>query len=269
MNNLEKSMFDYLIKLKNHNIVAIKISFEDEWLTWELAQIITSISMRAWVDVAVKIWGCEARRDLHDAKVLGAAKIVAPMIETPYSLKKFAEAVNVIYPGHEWHDTKFIINIETITWYENLIKMLELEESKIISWITLWRVDFSWSVWKDRAFCNSYEMLEIAKNMCEICRSNNKHFCIGWAISDKAVDFMRSLPLDVFNTFETRNIVFDAQKTLSDEKLDEALIIAMEFELAWMQRKREFYGKIADAEVSRIEMITQRVESAKNALLIS
>jgi hypothetical protein len=57
--------------------------------------------MRAGVDVAIKIGGCEARRDLHDAKVLGAAKVVAPMIETPYSLKKFVEAVNIIYPIQE------------------------------------------------------------------------------------------------------------------------------------------------------------------------
>jgi hypothetical protein len=78
---------------------------------------------------------------------------------------------------------------------------------------------------------------------------------------------MYSLPIDVFNTFETRNIVFDAKKALEDEKLDDALITAMEFELAWMQRKHEFYDRIANAEISRIEMITKRVEAAKNASL--
>lgn len=267
MNKLENMMLAHLLKLKNHNISAVKISFEDEWLTGELAQIITSISMRAGVDVAIKIGGCEARRDLHDAKVLGAAKVVAPMIETPYSLKKFVEAVNIIYPIQEWHDTKFVINIETMTGFKNLIEMMNQEESKIISWITLWRVDFSWSIWQDRSYCNSDEMLEIAKNICEICRSNNKSFCLWWAISDKAINFMHSLPIDVFNTFETRNIVFDAKKALEDEKLDDALITAMEFELAWMQRKHEFYDRIANAEISRIEMITKRVEAAKNASL--
>ena len=108
MNKLERQMLDYLKQLKQHNISGIKISFEDEGLTGELAQIITSVSMRADVPVAIKIGGCEARRDLHDAKVLGADKIVAPMIETPYSLKKFVEAKNAVYHAdEEWDTTEY------------------------------------------------------------------------------------------------------------------------------------------------------------------
>lgn len=266
MNILERQMFDSLQNLKKHNISGVKISFEDEGLTGELAQIITSITMRAGVPVAIKIGGCEARRDLHDAKVLGADKVVAPMIETAYALKKFVEAKNAVYYADEGHDTKFIINIETITGYNNLADMMRQPEANQIDGITLGRVDFSGSLGKDRNFCNSPEMQEIAQNIAQMARLNNKKFCIGGAISGAALDFMRTLPKDVFHSFETRNIIFDAQSALQDKDLNAALTHAMGFELAWMQRKRQFYGKISNAESARIEMISQRYV-AQQALL--
>ena len=266
MNMLERQMLEYLKDLKQHNIAGVKISFEDEGLTGELAQIITSVSLRAGVPVAIKIGGCEARRDLHDAKVLGADKIVAPMIETPYALKKFVEAKNAVYPIEENHDTKFIINIETVTGYKNLFEMMRQEEAKQISGITLGRVDFSGSLGKDRSYCNSSEMLSIAQQIAEIARAYGKKFCLGGAISGEAMDFMCALPKDVFHSFETRNIIFNAQPALQDKDLNVALTTAMGFELAWMQRKREFYGKISNAEAARIEMISKRYAAQKEIL---
>ena len=76
MNTTEQKMYDFLVDLKkNHHIAGIKISFEDEGLTGELAQIISSIAFKAGVAVSMKIGGCEAKRDMHDAKVLGVDKI--------------------------------------------------------------------------------------------------------------------------------------------------------------------------------------------------
>lgn len=266
MNILERQMLDSLKELKQYNISGVKISFEDEGLTGELAQIITRITARADVPVAVKIGGAEARRDLHDAKVLGADVVVAPMIETPYSLKKFVEAKNAVFHADEGYDTKFIINIETITGYKNLFEMMHLPEAAQIDGITLGRVDFSGSVGKDRKYCNSPEMLDIAQQIANVSRTYGKRFCIGGAISGEAVDFMRQLPQDVFHSFETRNIIFDAQKTLQDANINKALTIAMGFELAWMRRKSEFYGKLANAEQARIEMISKRYASQKEML---
>lgn len=266
MNMLERQMLDSLKELKQHNIVGVKISFEDEGLTGELAQIITNVTMRADVPVAVKIGGAEARRDLHDAKVLGADVVVAPMIETPYSLKKFVEAKNAVFHADENYDTRFIINIETITGYKNLFEMMHQPEAAQIDGITLGRVDFSGSVGKDRKYCNSEEMLDIAQQIANVSRTYGKKFCIGGAISGEALDFMRQLPKDVFHSFETRNVIFNAQNALKDENINKALTVAMGFELAWMRRKSEFYGKIANAETARIEMISKRYAAQQEML---
>ena len=159
MNTLETKMYDFLVDLKeNHKISGIKISFEDEGLTGEMAQIITSIAFKAGVHVSMKIGGCEAKRDMHDAKVLGVDKIVAPMIETPYALKKFVEATHSIYSDDERQNTKFMVNIETIGGYNNLKEMMQIPEAKEILGITLGRVDFSGSLGKDRSFVNSAAM---------------------------------------------------------------------------------------------------------------
>ena len=266
MNILERQMLDSLTELKQYNVVGVKISFEDEGLTGELAQIITNIASRANMATAVKIGGAEARLDMHEAKVLDANIVVAPMIETPYALKKFIEAKNSIFQSDESYDTKFVINIETITGYKNLFEMMHLDEAKQLHGITLGRVDFAGSIGQDRQYCNSPEMLHIAQQVANLARTYNKKFCLGGAISGEALDFMRKLPMDVFKTFETRNVVFDAQKSLYDKNINKALVVAMGFELAWMQRKREFYGKISKAEEARIEMISKRYAIQKEIL---
>lgn len=267
MNTTELKMFDLLKDLKeNHKISGIKISFEDESLTGELAQIISSIAFKAGVAVSLKIGGCEAKRDMHEAKVLGVDKIVAPMIESAHSLKKFVEAAHCIYTEDERKNTKFMINIETISGYNQLPEMVKMPEFREISGITFGRVDFSASLGKDRSFVNSAEMEEYALNIANIAKENGKKLFVGGAVSPAALDFFRKLPSDVLAAFETRNVIFDAQYSLNDTKVEHALVKAMGFELAWMQRKKEFYGHLSNAEVSRIAMIEKRYNDSKKLL---
>lgn len=263
MNSTEQKMYDFLIDLKeNHHISGIKISFEDEGLTGELAQIICSVANKAGVHISMKIGGCEAKRDMHDAKVLGVDKVVAPMIETAYALKKFVEATHSIYSDDERKNIKFMANIETIGGYNNLREMMKLPEAKEISGIVLGRVDFSGSLGKDRSFVNSVEMEQYALNMAQIAKENYKKMFIGGGVSAASLDFFKKLPSDVLASFETRNIIFDAEYSLKDPQIEYALVKAMGFELAWMQRKKEFYGKLSNAETKRIEMIEERYNNS-------
>lgn len=267
MNSTELKMYNFLKDLKeNHHIIGIKISYEDEGLTGELSQIVNSIALKAGVAVSMKIGGCEAKRDMHDAKVLGADKIVAPMIETAYAMKKFVEATKSVYTDDERNNTKFMINVETIGGYNNLIEMTKTPEFADIYGITLGRVDFSGSMGKDRSFVNSEEMQQIAINMANIAKENGKKFFIGGGVSAASLEFFRKLPKEVFASFETRNIIFDAQYSLQDPNIEEALTKAMGFELAWMQRKKEFYGHISNAETKRIAMIEERYNNSVAAL---
>ncbi len=267
MNSTEQRMYNFLKDLKeNHHITGIKISYEDEGLTGELAQIISSIAFKAGVAVSMKIGGCEAKRDMHDAKVMGVDKVVAPMIETAYAMKKFIEATHTVYSDDERQNTKFMINIETITGYQNLSEMLKQPEAKEIYGIVLGRVDFSGSLGKDRSFVNSAEMQKIALDMAEKAKQYGKKLFIGGGVSAASLEFFRKIPADVLGSFETRNIIFDAAVSLNDPEVEWALTKAQGFELAWMERKKEFYGKLSNAETKRIEMITERYNNSVAAL---
>ncbi len=263
MNPRQDKMLEKLIELKDHfNVIGVKISYEDEGLTSELAQMMASLVFKSGLALSMKVGGCEAKRDIYDAKVLGCDKIVGPMIETPYALKKYIQATKTVFSPEEWHNTKFMVNIETVTGFNNLREMLELPEANDLYGIVLGRVDFAGSMSKDRSWVNSQEMSEYAMNMATILSEFGKKLYIGGGVNLASLDFFKKLPSETFISFETRNIIFDAKGALSNRKIEEGLTKAMGFELEWLKFKRDFYGRLSDLEVSRIKMIQERFEAS-------
>lgn len=262
--SFEKELLNQLKDLKeNHHIHGIKISFEDEGLTLSEAQIICRVSNKLDLPISLKIGGCEARRDMIDAKVLGIDHIVAPMIESEYALKKFVEAAKVIYNSDEFKELKLTINIETYNGYLNLKKMEKLPEFKFIWGITLGRVDFTSSQGLARKDVDSEVMKKIAMEIALFSHKNHKKMTIGGAVTPKSLDFFASLPDGFLSNFETRNIIFDYNYSKNDKEINQALSAAMSFELNWMKQKKDFYERIALGEESRISMISNRLSSTR------
>jgi 2-keto-3-deoxy-L-rhamnonate aldolase RhmA len=65
------------------------------------------------------------------------------MVETPYALKKYLAATKLVFSPEEREEVCFLVNIETITGYNNLDAMLELPEIKDLGGIVLGRVDMT------------------------------------------------------------------------------------------------------------------------------
>ena len=125
MNNLEHKMVEVLKDLKeNHHVVGIKAEFEAEGTRLEEALRLKEVVTRAGLDLTIKIGGCEAIKDMFDARTIGVNTIVAPMIETAYAMKKFVQATKFVFPEEERQDMHFVINVETITGFENIDKMI-------------------------------------------------------------------------------------------------------------------------------------------------
>ena len=118
MNNLEKKMVCILNDLKeNHHVIGIKAEFEAEGTRLEEALRLKEVVTKAGLDLTIKIGGCEALKDMYDSRIIGVNTIVAPMIETPYAMKKYIQATKLAFPEEEREEIDFLINIETETGY--------------------------------------------------------------------------------------------------------------------------------------------------------
>ncbi len=259
MNNLEKRMVETLINLrKEHNIIGVKAEFEAEGTRMEEALRLKEIVTKAGLELTIKVGGCEAIKDMYDARTIGVNTIVAPMIETPYAMNKYVKALKFVFPEEERENMNFYMNIETVTGYENLEKILQSKNSKYIDGIVLGRVDMSCSKGLTREDINSDDIFEIANKMAILCKKYKKQFIIGGGVSYHSIPFFKKLPKKSLYKFETRKIVFDAQKAFNDKKIDQGILKAVGFELMWLKNKRKFYEMIYKEDKKRIIMLENR-----------
>lgn len=257
MNLLEKKMVTTLKDLKeNHHVLGIKAEFEAEGTRLEEALRLKEVVTKAELDLTIKIGGCEAIKDMFDARTIGINTIVAPMIETSYAMKKYVNATKFVFPKEEREDIKFLINIETITGFKNLTDIVKTPEFSEIDGIVLGRVDMTGSMGMTREDINSKKIFDIANVLSNEMKKVNKDMVIGGGVSAHSLPFFKTLPY--LSRFETRKIIFNAQEALVDKNSDKGILKAVGFELMWLRNKREFYGMIFKEDEARLQMLEAR-----------
>lgn len=250
MNSIEKEMLNLLVDLReNHCAVGVKAEFEEEGASYSEAVLLRSLANIAGLDLTIKIGGCKAIKELFEAKEIGANSIVAPMIETPYAAKSYIEAIKSVFSQEEQRNTNFFINIETITGYENLDEILNLPESEILSGIVFGRGDMVKSMGLTKKDVNSEQILEMVNNIAKKTSASNKELIVGGSVSTRSLCFFQTLNL--LHKVETRKVIL-AQKFLDSDDAEEAILKAINFELLWIQNKRENLGIIREIDAQRI-----------------
>ena len=259
MNQLEKNMLETLKDLKaNHNVIGIKAEFEAEGTRMEEALRLKEVVTLAGLDLFIKIGGCEAIKDMFDARTIGVKGIVAPMIESEYAMSKYVKAVHFVFPEEERKDMEFLINLETKTGVEHLNAIIHHPSFKEITGIVLGRVDMTGSMGLTREDINSEPIFKIANIMCEKMQQAHKKMVIGGGVSAHSLPFFQRLPAGSLTKFETRKIIFDAQAAMQDPHADKGILKAVGFELMWLKNKRDFYGMIYKEDEARITMLEAR-----------
>lgn len=257
MNLLELKMVDVLKDLKeNHHVCGVKAEFEAEGTRLEEALRLKEVVTRAGLDLTIKIGGCEAIKDMYDARTIGVSAIVAPMIETQYAMKKYVKATHFVFPDEERKDINFLINTETITGFNNLNDIISANEFSELGGIVLGRVDMTGSMGLTREDINSDTIFNIAHTMSEKIMQTGKNFVIGGGVSAHSLQFFKKLPY--ISRFETRKIIFDAKEALKDPNADKGILKAVGFELMWIKNKQEFYGMIFKEDDTRLKMLESR-----------
>lgn len=263
MNNLEKKMVDTLCDLReNHHVVGIKAEFEAEGTRLEEALRLKEVVTKAGLDLTIKIGGCEAIKDMYDARTIGVNTIVAPMIETPYAMKKYLQATKMAFPEEERETIKFLINIETKYGFQYLDEMLESEHSKDLTGIVMGRTDMTGSLGMSKDDINHEVIFEYADAIAYKTLKYNKELVIGGGVSAMSLPFFRRLPKGALNRFETRKVIFDAQKALVDSNADKGILKAVGFELMWIKNKQNFYSAISSEDNKRITVLEARYKDS-------
>ena len=237
MNQLERSMVEILVRAKaNYGVISIKAEFEAEGTRLDELLRLVDVSRSAGLSVTVKIGGCEAIRDLLEAKQVGVRYVVAPMIETPYAVSKFISAKNIVF---------------------------NTDENNELDGLVFGRVDFVGSLGWSRESINDQKVTDYALQIAKLCLANDKQLVIGGGISIESLDAIRQLYSIRLDRFETRKVIFDAEKALQSD-IEQGLIDAVHFELLWLMNKRDYYSNISNEDKKRIEMLTARFELIKS-----
>lgn len=259
MNKCENEMLDILKKLRQeYGALSVKAEFEAEGTrTDELLRLI-DLARRADLKVGLKIGGCEAVRDLIESKQFGVEYIIAPMVETPYALKKFIEAKNKVYTIEQQEHTDFLFNLETITTFnaiDELVKVAKVEDG--VEGIVFGRVDFAGSSNLPRTAIDADAITQYIVAAGQTCKANGLDFVVGGAVSVDSLPELRKIRDVHLTRFETRKVIF-AGEALDNSEIKKGLEETVFFELLWLKNKRDYYNAIKHEDNHRIEMLEKR-----------
>jgi hypothetical protein len=259
MNSTEKKMLGILKDMaQNAAAVAVKAEFEAEGTRTEELLRLLEIARRADMKIGLKIGGCEALRDLIEAKQFGVDYIIAPMVETPYALQKYIEAKNKVYSLEEREDIGFLVNIETDTGFQHSEAIANLAATANgIQGLVFGRVDYVGSLGKPRDSVDSAEVVSACRKVALDCKTRGLDLVVGGGVSIDAISALGSIKEVHLSRFETRKIIFSAE-ALTKSEIKKGLLNAVHFELLWLINKREYYSVITNEDNRRIEMLDKR-----------
>lgn len=243
-------MVELLTQLREeYSLCGIKTEFELEGARMEELSRLKEITLRAGVGITLKIGGCEAATGMKMARVIGVERIVAPMIESAFALKKFVRCAKNIFPEDELADIKLLVNIETITGFNNFQDMLDSPDFESLAGIANGRGDMSGSMGHGYEFMDSDEILEISNSLfTRVKQKGAEYECIlGGIPGPKSFPFLSRIKPGTMDEYESRKLIFRSSGVFG-EKEREGFLKGLQFELMWSLNKREHYARISAEE---------------------
>ena len=262
--NKKRKLLEILQKgYQEFGFIGTKAEFEAEGTRRNELTELAILTAKADLELTIKIGGCEAVSDLQDAKIYGANNMVAPMVESDYSVKKYIEATNRVFTKQELSEINLLYNLETIHAFNERQSILNMTKCGHIDGIVFGRVDYCYSKNEDRNSINSEKTTRDILTIAELAKENDLILTVGGGINEDSVEYLQKLREIRLDRSESRKIVFDS-RILNEQNINEALSLAFEFELLWLENKSDQYKQIAKEDSVRIEMLRQRFSLLKD-----
>jgi hypothetical protein len=242
--------FNYLKKINGE----LKISLEDEGLTFDQATEIACLSHKNQMPLNIKIGGAEAISDMRFANNIGCIGCVAPMIESSYALHKF---ISSIYKN-SFTFKKLYVNIESKQAYNNIKEILTSTDINHLEGIVLGRTDFiqSFGLTKDKV--DSDKCYKMAYEIFTLAKKQNLTTVMGGNLNINSLEFIKKLFNEkLLDYVETRNVKIKLTLDFINN-FKENLSNMLEFEMEWLNRKYESLTLLSKDDKKRLSNLKLR-----------
>lgn len=251
-----KKIIKLLKDLKKINAVAVKQSLEDEGASYEDLIVMRKITRKAKLLLNVKIGGCEAKNDIYFCEKIGVTGMVAPMVESPYALKKFLQTIP---PKNK---QSLYVNIESIQAFNNIIKLLNQKNINRLKGVVIGRSDLAGSLNLSKSEVDSKKIYQIVHSALKKIKKKKLLVKMGGSLTVRSKKFVNELfKKNLIDRVETRNIEIKLSKKVL-ENFEEIITSIFKFELEWLkykqilQKKRKF--KLKNDNLERIKVLQKR-----------
>ena len=253
---LEEKLEASLKQLKQkYNLCAVKAEFEAEGASFR-----DLVRLRRWTAyqnsaLHLKIGGVEALRDIKDALELGVDGLIAPMVESPFGVTKFIDAVDLIFSDRDVYRS---INVETRTAVLFIDDILTEAEGKIDN-ITIGRTDLSNSYFDVEVKPDCEFIFELIKTISDKVCSAGLTLTIGGSITMESINRFRKNKENLgkcISSIETRKVILPVENFLENEH---ALEEALRFEELYLRAKLETEQLLSQADRNRLDNIKLRI----------
>ena len=256
--DLEHSLKRLLV---TNNLLAIKAEFEAEGTRIDELAFLSDLCCKHNVPLTLKIGGPTAQRDVYEAFQLGATNIMAPMIESEFAVSNFAKIFLKYYKSFRGlkNNTNLFINIESEKAIDNFDSILDkIVDQKIpIQSLVVGRSDLSASLGINDV--NNEKIFDISRLILQKSKKHSLNLAIGGNLTRSSFEFIKSLSKLGLYAFESRKCTFKVKDDFSNKHFNDLILMGLEFELAWLNYKKEIYSIRSQEETLRIRSIESRI----------
>lgn len=232
----------------------IKISLEDEGLTFDQATKIACLTHQQQIPLNIKIGGAEAISDMRFAKSIECKGCVAPMIESSYALYKFISSVY----KNSFDFKNLFVNIESKQAYYNIKTILNSSDASHLYGVVLGRTDFIQSFGYTKSSVDSDECFDMAVEIFTLAKKKGLKTIMGGNLNINSFDFIKKLyDTNLLDYIETRNVKIKLSYGFLDN-FKENLSNMLEFESEWLTYKYDSLIQISKDDKKRLDSIKLR-----------